>query len=160
MEGLITMDIIIADDGVAELQFAQRVVSSYLLNPVHAVRNVNEALEAVFPPGEHEARVPQLVVASLDLPPTSGIELVRSLRCDSRTAMVPVVLVARSNEECERYRSRPLPRTTCIAGPLDLAKLSDALREIGMSWVLMDNPMTAPLPFVLPSRRPIVPAVV
>ena len=153
MEGLITMDIIIADDQVNERSFARRVISSYLLNPIFEAGNAGEALAAVFPPRSTEARVPQLVVASLDLPPSGGLELVRALRCDSRTAAVPVVLVASSPEECDRLRGRLLPRTVCVAKPLNLAALSEALRLTGICWVLTDSPMAVPPPALTPILR-------
>ncbi len=136
------MDIILIDNDTDEARFEEHVLKAYLLNPVRTFADSRAALEHIFVQGGMSVRLPQMVFAEAGSDPWSVLELVLALRRDPRTAHIPVILLTDSEARLQRL---PFPSERCavLLKPLDLSRLSEALRATGVRWVLTD---TVPAP--------------
>jgi len=120
-------------------------------NRIVVVRDGAEALEWLFKRGQHAKRgepEPQIVLLDLKLPKVDGLEVLRQMRDDPRTKLMPVVILTSSKEESDVLRGYELRANSYIRKPVDFARFVEAVREIGMYWLVLNEP-----PPVLPPAR-------
>jgi len=120
-------------------------------NRIVVVRDGAEALEWLFKRGQHAKRgepEPQIVLLDLKLPKVDGLEVLRQMRDDPRTKLMPVVILTSSKEESDVLRGYELRANSYIRKPVDFARFVEAVREIGMYWLVLNEP-----PPVLPPTR-------
>jgi len=115
-------------------------------NTIVVVRDGAEALEWLLKRGKHKDRKdpdPQIVLLDLKLPKVDGLEVLRQLRDDPRTKLLPVVILTSSNEESDLLRGYELRANSYIRKPVDFARFVEAVREIGMYWLVLNEPPPA-----------------
>ena len=120
-------------------------------NRIVVVRDGAEALDWLFKRGQHAGRgepEPQIVLLDLKLPKVDGLEVLRQMRDDPRTRLMPVVILTSSKEESDVLRGYELRANSYIRKPVDFARFVEAVREIGMYWLVLNEP-----PPVLPPKR-------
>ncbi len=120
-------------------------------NRIVVVRDGAEALDWLFKRGRHAERgepEPQIVLLDLKLPKVDGLEVLRQMRDDPRTRLMPVVILTSSKEESDVLRGYELRANSYIRKPVDFARFVEAVREIGMYWLVLNEP-----PPVLPPTR-------
>ena len=120
-------------------------------NRIVIARDGAEALDWLFKRGQHAERSepePQIVLLDLKLPKVDGLEVLRQMRDDPRTKLMPVVILTSSKEESDVLRGYELRANSYIRKPVDFARFVEAVREIGMYWLVLNEP-----PPVLPPRR-------
>ena len=120
-------------------------------NRIVVVRDGAEALDWLFKRGQHAGRSepePQIVLLDLKLPKVDGLEVLRQMRDDPRTRLMPVVILTSSKEESDVLRGYELRANSYIRKPVDFARFVEAVREIGMYWLVLNEP-----PPVLPPKR-------
>lgn len=115
-----------------------------VVNDIAVVRDGAEALDFLFATGTHEDRAgkgnPTVVLLDLKLPRIDGLEVLRRLRADPRTRMVPVVVLTSSLEEEDVVRSYALGANAYIRKPVDFAEFAEAARTLGLFWLLLNEP--------------------
>jgi two-component system response regulator len=103
-----------------------------------------EALDYLFGEGSYAGRdasvCPQVVLLDLKLPKLSGLEVLQRLRADPRTRLLPVVILTTSNEEKDRLQGYHLGANSFVRKPVDFEKFSDAVRELGLYWLVRNEP--------------------
>jgi two-component system response regulator len=121
---------------------------SNVLNPVVVARDGAEALDYLFVRGKYAGRdatvLPQVVLLDLKLPKVNGLEVLRAIRADPRTRLLPVVILSSSNEDKDLIRSYDLGANSYVRKPVDFAQFLDAARQLGLYWLVINQP--APLP--------------
>ncbi len=120
-------------------------------NRIVVVRDGAEALDWLFRRGQYSERhdpEPQIVLLDLKLPKVDGLEVLRQMRDDPRTELMPVVILTSSKEESDILRGYELRANSYIRKPVDFARFVEAVREIGMYWLVLNEP-----PPVLPPKR-------
>ena len=120
-------------------------------NRIVVVRDGAEALDWLFKRGQYAERgepEPQIVLLDLKLPKVDGLEVLRQMREDPRTKLMPVVILTSSKEESDVLRGYELRANSYIRKPVDFARFVEAVREIGMYWLVLNEP-----PPVLPPKR-------
>jgi two-component system response regulator len=135
------------DEALTLRAFAKNNIS----NRIVVVRDGAEALDWVFRRGHHADRSeldPQVVLLDLKLPKVDGLEVLRQMREDPRTRFMPVVILTSSKEESDLLRGYELRANSYIRKPVDFARFVEAVREIGMYWLVLNEP-----PPVLPPKR-------
>lgn len=118
-------------------------------NPVVVARNGVEALEYVFGEGAHAGRdvmdMPAVVLLDLKLPKIDGLEVLRRIREDERTKLLPVVILTTSNEDVDRVQGYALGANSYVRKPVDFDEFIKAAGYLGLYWVLLnESPPKAP----------------
>jgi len=118
---------------------------SNLTNDVVVARDGVEALDYLFGTGKYAGRVvtdtPSLVLLDLQLPKIEGIEVLRRLRADERTKLIPVVILTSSREEQDVIAGYSLGANSYIRKPVNFDKFTESVGLIGMYWLLLNEPL-------------------
>jgi two-component system response regulator len=113
-------------------------------NEVVVARDGVEALDYLFATGPHTGRdtsvLPQVVLLDLKLPRLDGLEVLRRLRADPRTKVLPVVILTSSNEEEDRVAGSELGANSYVRKPVDFGHFAEAVRQLGLYWLLLNQP--------------------
>ena len=116
-------------------------------NPVVVARDGVEALDYLFGTGAHTGRdtsdTPQVVLLDLKLPRLDGLEVLRRLRADARTKLLPVVILTSSTEDQDRIAGYELGANSYVRKPVDFSQFVDAVRQLGLYWLLLNQPPPA-----------------
>lgn len=112
-------------------------------NDVVVARDGVEALDYLFGTGAHQGRdpriLPQITLLDLKLPKVDGLEVLRRLRADPRTKLLPVVILTSSNEEQDRLKGYGLGANSYVRKPVDFAQFTEAVRQLGLYWLLLNE---------------------
>jgi len=115
-----------------------------LANKIHVAKDGVEALEYVFAEGTYSGRDikdnPQVILLDLKLPRVSGLEVLRKIKSDERTKVIPIVVLTSSTEERDIIESYELGVNSYIVKPVDFDKFINAVSEIGLYWMLLNKP--------------------
>jgi two-component system, response regulator len=121
-----------------------------ITNEIVVARDGAEALEWLFADGRYADRdpeqLPQLVLLDLKLPKIDGLEVLRRIREDSRTRLMPVIILTTSEEESDRTNGYALGANSYIRKPVDFAQFTDAVRQLGLYWLVLNEPPPLPGP--------------
>lgn len=118
---------------------------SHLMNPVVVVRDGVEALDFLFVRGPYEDRgaaPPTLVILDLKLPKLDGLGVLKAMRADSRTALLPTVILTSSKEEQDVIAGYSLGANSYVRKPVDFAEFLEAVKVLGIYWLALNQ--TAP----------------
>jgi CheY-like chemotaxis protein len=131
------VEILLVEDNESDLELTLRALRKVnLANKVRAVRDGAEALEYLFASG---AVPPRVVLLDLKLPKVDGTEVLRRIKSDPRTALVPVVVLTSSAEERDRLATYQLGANSFIVKPVEFDSFSRAVSEIGLYWMLLNR---------------------
>jgi two-component system, response regulator len=115
-----------------------------LTNRIYVVRDGLEALMFLFSKGAYAQRKgahhPKVVMLDLKLPLMDGIEVLREIRANPSTRTLPVVVLTSSREERDVAETYQLGANSYIVKPVDFEQFSEAVRQLGMYWVLLNEP--------------------
>jgi two-component system response regulator len=115
-----------------------------ILNDVVIARDGQEALDYLLGEGEHADRDPNdrpaLALLDLNLPLISGLEVLRRVRSDPRTELIPVVILTTSREEQDVVESYRLRANSYIRKPVDFEKFVEAVSQLGLYWLMLNEP--------------------
>lgn len=140
-----TKTILLVEDNPDDEALAIRALKRHHIgNQIVVARDGVEALDYLFGTGIHAGRdvnnKPTLVLLDLKLPRLNGLEVLRRLRSDERTRLLPVVILTTSSEEQDVLDSYSLGCNSYIRKPVDFVQFSEAIRQLGMYWLLMNEP--------------------
>lgn len=111
-------------------------------NMVRVAGNGVEALDYLFGTGEHKGRdttvQPQLILLDLKMPKMDGIEVLRRLRQDDRTRLLPVVVLTSSDEKEDIVKIYNLGANSYIRKPVDFDEFTEAVRQLGVYWLRLN----------------------
>ena len=139
--------ILLVEDNPRDEELTLRALKkSNIANPVVVARDGVEALDYLFSRGAYAERapgMPQVVLLDLKLPKLDGLEVLAKLREDDRTKLLPVVILTSSLEEQDLLRGYSLGANSYIRKPVDFSQFSDAVRQLGLYWLVMNQTPTA-----------------
>ncbi|WP_414586024.1 response regulator [Scytonema sp. PCC 10023] len=137
--------ILLVEDNPDDEALAIRALKrNHISNEIVVAHDGVEALDYLFGTGVHAGRdisvKPTVILLDLKLPRVDGIEVLRRLREDERTSLLPVVVLTTSNEEQDLLDSYSQGCNSYIRKPVDFIQFSEAIRQLGMYWLLMNEP--------------------
>lgn len=139
-EGII---LLVEDNPDDEALTLRALRKNHILNQVVVARDGVEALEWLFGEGPHAGRdvtiQPQVVLLDLNMPRLSGLQVLERLRQDPRTKLTPVVVLTSSKEDDDLVKSYSLGANSYVRKPVDFAEFIDAVRQLGMYWLLVNQ---------------------
>jgi two-component system response regulator len=117
-------------------------------NQVIVTRDGVEALDFLFGTGAYAGRdlsiMPAVVLLDLKLPRIDGLEVLRRIRADERTRLLPVVILTTSKEQRDIYEAYSLGANSYIRKPVDFEKFIYAVGQMGLYWLQLNEPLDAP----------------
>lgn len=143
--GLSPKTILLVEDNPDDEALAIRALKRHhISNEIIVARDGVEALDYMFGTGIYAERdismKPTVILLDLKLPRIDGLEVLRRLREDERTKLLPVVILTTSNEEQDMLNGYSLGCNSYIRKPVDFVQFSEAIRQLGMYWLLMNEP--------------------
>ncbi len=136
--------ILLVEDNPDDEALAIRALRrNHISNEIVVARDGVEALDYLFGTGTHTGRdisiKPTVILLDLKLPRIDGLEVLRRLRADKRTSLLPVVILTTSSEEQDLLKSYSLGCNSYIRKPVDFIQFTEAVRQLGMYWLLMNE---------------------
>jgi len=145
MNELTGVEVLMVEDSEEDLQLALRAFKkANLLNRVHVARDGAEALDYILCQNSHEKRriedTPRVILLDLKLPKVDGLEVLQRIKSDPRTKLIPVVVLTSSKEDRDIHASYELGANSYIVKPVAFDGFAKAMQELGMYWLLLNNP--------------------
>lgn len=139
------VEILFVEDNPNDVELTLRALKKHnLANKVHLVKDGAEALEYIFANGAYAHRKvehhPKVILLDLKLPKVDGLEVLRQIKSDERTKIIPVVVLTSSREEKDIVESYRLGVNSYITKPVDFDKFVDSVSELGLYWLLLNQP--------------------
>lgn len=139
-----SVDILLVEDNPDDVLLTMHSFQhANFANTVHIARDGAEALEYIFCTGRYTTRSiddrPKVVLLDLKLPLVDGLEVLRRMKADPRTAQLPVVVLTSSREERDIVESYGLGVNSYIVKPVDFEQFAAAVSTIGMYWLLLNQ---------------------
>jgi CheY-like chemotaxis protein len=141
------VEILYVEDDQADVELTLAAMRrGKMANTMHIARDGAEALDFLFCQGAHASREfsnPKFVLLDLKLPKIGGIEVLRAIRSNPRTSLVPVVILTASNEQRDLIDSYQLHVNSYIQKPVDFAKFQQIVQQLGLYWLIVNQPAPA-----------------
>jgi CheY-like chemotaxis protein len=139
------VEILLVEDAPQDLELALRALKkANLANHIQVARDGAEALEFIFGEGAHAGRRledgPKLILLDLKLPKVDGLEVLKRIKTDPRTMAIPVVVLTSSKEQTDVVESYKLGVNSYIVKPVNFERFVAAVENIGMYWLLLNQP--------------------
>jgi two-component system response regulator len=136
--------ILLVEDNPDDETLTLRALSKgKILNKIIVARDGAEALDYLFGTGIYAGRdttnQPQLILLDLKLPKIDGLEVLKRLRADARTALLPVTILTTSNEERDVVASYQLGVNSYVRKPVDSDSFMEAIRQLGLYWLVLNT---------------------
>ena len=138
-----SVEILLVEDNPNDEMLALHVFKKHnVANKVHVVRDGAEALEFIFCTGAYSQRHfenPRVILLDKKLPLVDGMEVLRQIRADPRTHLVPVVMLTSSAEDRDVVESYQLGVNSYIVKPVDFEQFNDVTRRLGFYWLILNR---------------------
>lgn len=139
------VEILLVEDSLEDLELTQRALrNANLGNRIQIARDGAEALDFIFCEGPYEQRkiqdTPRLILLDLKLPKVDGLEVLERIKTDPRTKHIPVVVLTSSKEQVDVVKSYQLGVNSYIVKPVNFEGFNAAVQELGMYWLLLNQP--------------------
>ena len=141
--------ILLVEDNANDEFLTLRALKKHnIANDVVVARDGVEALDYIFGTGTYDGRnvadVPVVILLDLKLPKVDGLEVLRRVRADDRTKLIPVVILTSSNEERDVLQGYKLGTNSYVQKPVDFTAFVEAVGQLGLYWMMLNQP--APIP--------------
>jgi len=143
-----SMILLVEDNEDDELLTLRALTRNNIKNEVVVARNGADALDFLFGTGAHAGRdlsvMPEVTLLDLKLPKISGLEVLRTLRSNELTKLLPVVVLTSSLEEQDLIRSYGLGANSYVRKPVDFNQFTEAVRHLGLYWLILNEKPPTP----------------
>ncbi|MGH9792386.1 MAG: response regulator [Candidatus Acidiferrales bacterium] len=135
--------LLVEDNPDDEALTLRALAKNNIRNEVVVARDGAEALDYLFGTGAYAgrdvSRVPQVILLDLKLPKVDGIEVLRRIRADQRTKLLPVVILTSSREEKDVLNGYGHGANSYVRKPVDFVQFTEAVRHLGLYWLLLNE---------------------
>jgi CheY-like chemotaxis protein len=138
-------EILLVEDNPNDVELTLRALKKHnLANNVAVVSDGEEALDYIFARGPYRERAddapPRVILLDLKLPKVDGLEVLKAIKANESTRMIPIVILSSSREEEDIAKSYKLGVNSYIVKPVDFEKFVDAVKTLGLYWLLINQP--------------------
>lgn len=137
------MILLVEDNADDEALTLRALNKSKVANKIDVVRDGAEALDYLFCTGTYADRdpfdLPQVILLDLKLPKVDGLEVLRRIRAESRTRMLPVVILTSSKEDQDRISAYTSGANSYVRKPVDFNQFVDAIGHLGLYWLVLNE---------------------
>ena len=141
------VEILLVEDNPSDAELTLHALKTHnISNHVSVVRDGAEALDFIFrqgPYAQYRGAAPKVILPDLKLPKVDGLEVLRRLKADAITCSIPVVVLTSSSEERDLMDGYKLGINSYIVKPVDFQQFTDAVRQVGLYWLLLNVPPDA-----------------
>ena len=139
------LEILLIEDNPFEAELTIRSLKkSNLANHLVHIDDGAEALDFIFSRGKYQSESlqsnPKLILLDIKLPKVDGIEVLRQLRANESTKLIPIVMLTSSKENIDIKTCYELGANSYIVKPVDFDSFAKAVADLGMYWMLLNNP--------------------
>jgi two-component system response regulator len=129
--------ILLVEDTEDDIELTRRALKkNRLTNPLVVARDGQEALDYLFGGGEP----PAIILLDLQLPKIGGLEVLRRLKSDPRTRLIPIIILTSSREERDVVDGYTNGANSYIRKPVDFDQFTEAVRQLGLYWLILNEP--------------------
>ena len=138
-------NILLVEDNPDDVELTIRAFKkNNLLNEIVVAGDGVEALDYLYARGKYSGRdtsnMPAVVLLDLKLPKMNGLEVLKHMRGDELTKLIPVVILTSSKEEQDMINGYKLGANSYIRKPVDFTRFIDAIQQLGVYWLLVNEP--------------------
>ena len=134
--------LLVEDDPVDEELTLRAFKKANIANPIVVARDGAEALDLLFATGARSGKapvMPTVVLLDLKLPKIDGLEVLRRVRADERTRLIPVVILTSSKQEQDLIEGYASGANSYVRKPVDFAKFVEAIKQLGLYWLVINE---------------------
>ena len=144
-----SVQILLVEDNPDDVELTLHAFQKHnVANHIHVVRDGAEALDFLFRTGAYKNRRIEdnvyVVLLDLKLPKVNGLEVLRRMKEDPRTRMIPVVVLTSSKQDRDIQESYHLGVNSYIVKPVNFEQFTEAVRQLGLYWLLLNEPPPIP----------------
>jgi CheY-like chemotaxis protein len=136
--------LLVEDNPDDELLTVRALKQNNVVNEIVVARDGVEALDYLFATGKYASRdaskLPEVVLLDLKIPKLDGMEVLKRVRADDRTSILPVVILTSSKEEQDRLRGYKLGANSYIRKPVDFVQFTEAVKQLKLYWLVLNEP--------------------
>ena len=138
--------ILLVEDSQRDEELALRALrKNNIKNEVIVARDGVEALDYLFGTGTYAGRntldgLPTVVLLDIKLPKIDGLEVLRRIRADERTKLLPVVILTSSKEDRDRLEGYASGANSYVRKPIEFSEFAEAVRQLGLYWLILNEP--------------------
>jgi len=139
------IEILLVEDNPQDAELTLRALKRYnISNRILVVKDGAEALDFIFGTGKYDDRDlsnhPKVILLDLKLPKVNGLEVLRKIKADERTKVIPVVILTSSKEERDIVEGYRLGVNSYIVKPVEFEEFVKAVTDLGLYWLLINQP--------------------
>ncbi|NQU12155.1 response regulator [bacterium] len=140
--------LLVEDNPDDELLTVRALKKNNVLNDLIVARDGREALDYLFGAGRYSSRdphdLPAVLLLDLKLPKVDGLEVLRCVRADARTRLLPVIILTSSKEESDLINGYKLGANSYVRKPVDFDQFAKAVNTLKLYWLLLNEPPPKP----------------
>lgn len=129
--------ILLVEDTEDDIELTKRALKkNRLTNPLIVARDGQQALDYLLGDGE----LPAIILLDLQLPKIGGLEVLRRLKAEPRTRLIPIIILTSSREERDVVEGYSNGANSYIRKPVDFSQFTEAVRQLGLYWLILNEP--------------------
>ncbi len=136
--------ILLVEDNPDDVDLTIRaLIKKKILNKVVVAHDGAEALDYIFQTGMYQGMkrtLPTVVLLDIKLPKIDGLEVLRRIRTNEQTKLLPVVILTSSKEEQDIFSGYKLGANSYVRKPVDFEQFADAIQYLGLYWLIVNEP--------------------
>jgi len=139
------VDIVLVEDNPSDAELTIRALrKNNIINKLLHLEDGEDALEYIFGTGKYADRniyeMPKVILLDLKMPKISGLQILKKIKSDERTKIIPVVLLTSSKEDNDIIESYKLGVNSYIVKPVEFRHFAKAVANVGIYWLLINHP--------------------